>query len=1107
MAINRNQLNALLRGLPPYAPPFVTQAPYVATETRVGDTVYSVPASVTPGYPGPLVVNSSLVVGGATQALDYTVQPGDVGKLMTRVDAPSNASGAATPAVSAPVTIQALQTFGGMGYFGGNVENALDYNTNRLLLNAFAEGRSDGSGGIYGSSGYAAYMLPRLGGDIATDPVSYPAGALTITGSLTAGSSVALTMGSGVGTTALAGDASDVGRKIYFSGSATNSATITAFGTTTSCTATLNSTQSSSTFNSGVWSICQPPLVFGATSGSTSMRIPTTAMGNIPLSGEYKDVNKRFTILGGVSALVTAYGDTRNCTVTIQGGTLPSTIVAGNTWWVGPDRDSNGWPRCPSTNVYASSFSYAGGYTEGNLAPSASLPDGVYHCTVKSPSSLIAPSLSGSSNCSMTTPTTPVLGGDGQYTTTFDLTVGPSKLPSSGGAANSTLVCITHNQAITFADCPRDGSYSSVGKPQFYQPALAHYSQFTYLRFMDFLGTNSNITSNWIDRAQDYAQARGHNSWEFFVSFANAIAAYPGSKLKKVHICTPPFATLAYVQSLRDFFASSGLSSSLTLIVERGNEQWNTQFKMYFNDTNLAYTEVGAVSAGYGSGAAAQIASMVGNGTTMTVTLNTPALPSFITGSSSLIAATITPNMSAWNKGTYAAPVPVTSVGTNTFAFASSVVGSLRLSAYTGDSTLTFASTAAGSGVAVSCVNATFNVGDVGLYVKVGGVYCLISGVTDATHATVTIPTGGVSSSTFAAGAWAITASGGGTVQMAIYCNPASTLLAVNGNVNLYQMVANYHARQQYLACQNWQTVRPQDKFVISTQIGNTLATFNASVYYGGGSATWAYGMCIAPYNTPTATTLDALFASMTANQPGLVSQMKSLIATCKAAGIRPMCYEGGVQFFDYLLNNDHAMQYAAFQDPRMLTQMQTLWTNWLQMGGQEWAHFTVSPASFYNSFAGIENFSDTSSPLLLGIQAANNTVASFVEVNAADSTNLYSSSTNGQYNATSGVLYAFSNIARYYTHTFTINRGRRYKFVVEGTTNAANDNVTIAIDGVTIGTPLTLPRNGSASGGAASSPSANSFVAELTSGYHALQINLAGGPANGYKRVTFVPA
>jgi hypothetical protein len=398
-----------------------------------------------------------------------------------------------------------------------------------------------------------------------------------------------------------------------------------------------------------------PSLTFSALSGSGVTM--TCSASSIALTGiAANDVFRRFSFGNGVSALVTATASNGlSCTVTIEGGALPSLTIPVTGWTVAPDFDSNGFPRCASVYCLSANFQYGGPWGEALVAP------GTYHVTIKSQSPSIGVSFPNADGMSTTTPVVTGPASDG-YTLKFDFTV---------TAGVRQVVTIAPNAGITFIDVPRDGAATTVGQPLFYAKALAYYCQFRTLRLMDFMNTNGRTDVNWVDRPRDYAVARNRYSWEFLVDFLNALKAYPGSSLQKAILCTPPFATPAYSASLAQLLNARGLSPSLIMWIQRGNEEWNTTFKMFYNDTNLAYAEVQAIAvAGYGN-YMPRVTSAVGDGTTITVTL-AAALPSYITAGAQFVVSG-----GGWTQGTLASPVTVGTASGSVFTYPSSITGAL----------------------------------------------------------------------------------------------------------------------------------------------------------------------------------------------------------------------------------------------------------------------------------------------------------------------------------------------------------------------------------------------------------------------------------------------
>jgi hypothetical protein len=228
-------------------------------------------------------------------------------------------------------------------------------------------------------------------------------------------------------------------------------------------------------------------------------------------------------------------------------------------------------------------------------------------------------------------------------------------------------------QAINFSgamsqmpDLARDGSVTAVGQPLFSDTALAFNAQQGTLRLMDFWNTVLRTDTTWSTRPANYPlHAYGSpHAWEKGIAFLNAVAAYPGSKLRNVLICLPNSVDLTYVANLATLFTSQGLTSSVNLYIDHGDEHWNSSppFTLWGANLTLAIAELKYL-ANYGV-SPATITSVTSDGTKLTFTTLNPIDPSYLTTTASCI---VVGGVAGFNVGTVASPVVATKTGSNTF--------------------------------------------------------------------------------------------------------------------------------------------------------------------------------------------------------------------------------------------------------------------------------------------------------------------------------------------------------------------------------------------------------------------------------------------------------
>jgi hypothetical protein len=311
--------------------------------------------------------------------------------------------------------------------------------------------------------------------------------------------------------------------------------------------------------------------------------------------------------------------------------------------------DANGLPTGSATLCFNTTPDAS---TNGPVAP------GNYWLNVYSVGQTVTATLSGHGYVTMGAG---VAQGDG-ITIRYPVTV------ASTGMGVSFTAFFTFSGAMSaMPEMARNGAPTMSGLPVFCDDALVYYSQFSVIRAMDFLNPNLRTDTSWATRPGNWPLRAygGTNSWEKLVALFNAIAAYPGSKLKNVLINIPISADTSYAGFLSAYLNTLGLTSSVQVYVQRANEHWNTGQAAYWPLLNLGVAELNCV-ANYGV-ATPTITSIGTDGTNATFTFLNP-VSTYIPGAT---VGTTTPcvvvgGAFGFTVGTKAAPATATVTGTNT---------------------------------------------------------------------------------------------------------------------------------------------------------------------------------------------------------------------------------------------------------------------------------------------------------------------------------------------------------------------------------------------------------------------------------------------------------
>lgn len=378
-----------------------------------------------------------------------------------------------------------------------------------------------------------------------------------------------------------------------------------------------------------------------------SYTLSFTSFFNNPLCNNANDVGRVFTItLSGVTytATVTAFGaksgGTSSCTALLSAA--PPVLTGITTWTVYLKLDANGWPMQTCELVVTSS--------------PGQLPPGVYQMTVKSLNPALVITGAGLScyNAAHPTPT-----GTMNFAGVLNATTGITTYNFYVTLASGSPLILEFSDGITFADLPRDGSATSYDSNSPFNPqALACYSQFASLRFMDFFATNGKTETTWATRTP-YTSAYGQFqakplSWEVGVDFANALYAYPGSRLKQVWFNIGGLCTVApgnahngtsYVENLPLLINTwnsglngyAGLNPNLKVKWEYGNEPWNFAFNLWGQYITYATQELQMLSTSSYGGYYPVVSSITVSAGVATVNC-TGAAPSFVVNGASMLA-------------------------------------------------------------------------------------------------------------------------------------------------------------------------------------------------------------------------------------------------------------------------------------------------------------------------------------------------------------------------------------------------------------------------------------------------------------------------------------
>lgn len=1038
--IPSTQLAKLLANKPRYSPATLTGSVSIPTEILEGDVVDVYDRTATGGYPIPVAtpsVGANLYKNGTIQSTPYTTIVGDAGTSFIAKKSIVNELGAVE--IDSPtITVGTVPTFRSMGFLGGNVNSGHATGTNHFYLNAGVEGRGFGAPGSFAGPGAGS------------GAISFSNSAANATAVLT-------------GAAGLAGNSFDNGRIITVDGG--KKVTITSFISTSSCNVQIGPIALSSSGPFPTWYI----------------GIPTDSNGWPAVASELiitgaSDVGGSFTgYISGTTLTVTALAQY----TAIQIGKLLTGAVTTGTTIIS---QLTGSPQF-GVGTYQVSASQTAGSSGSpitiGIAPSdGQLPAGAYKCTVDWTSTVGTVSLGGSSNLSAITG----ISTSGQITN-FTLTLSP------GGATT----VLQFSQPINFLDVPRDGSTTTVGKPDFDPVTLAYYSQFSTLRFLDFMAINGDTQVNWADRpnpnnlpthAQPYC-------WEQMIAFCNAVKAYPGSVFIKPWICLPGNANTDYCTNLATLINNT-MDPALTEFVEYGNEPWNPGFILgggWIKNAALdahALINYGITGPTYNSGMA--LSSVTSNGATpsvITVTTKS-ALSSYVdtTGtpfiSDGIQVLVIDQTNSLWSSpgASSFATVPITVTGANTFT-------------YTASGNVPIATT--------WTVSTNFSNGNQwAAFFNLNHLFTL-----DYT----------------------------GTGQ-------------ANSNLSAYNLGIKWGVRGTYQCANAWHAIRPNAKFLLNQQPGVPSYTVQgnnnsqalhyqfghwmSTTYYGTGPISgWLYGGSQGSYMAATAnrTTAAQVYSDFAASILLIGERARALVFATKQYGLHTTSYESGP---DQTLSASCMVEAQTGTGTGAVGDLTTqLLDTWFLNGGEEINHFYISPLPLINGAQGnnaaqfsnwglCQSFSDMSPKrtAFLGYSRPKNYVNEYGS--PGDLTIPYYQraipfGTFTVVSATQMIYWSSNTIARNVGFTAVIPRGRNYSLILWGSDSIGTTTMaSIWVDGVQVGTQQFAANGPGANTGTIplASPSPPIYV-NLTSGGHAVEVRIAAntGTQPGVFKVALVRA
>ena len=167
--------------------------------------------------------------------------------------------------------------------------------------------------------------------------------------------------------------------------------------------------------------------------------------------------------------------------------------------------------------------------------------------------------------------------------TTADVVRGPNADNTAG--TNMAVIFRNTGGGVKDLKVVRPG-YDPINPPLFTAEFLNHIDRFKVLRFMDWLRTNQSTVTSWDTRASTSRHYMGASGvpWEHVIELANLTR-------KDIWINIPVGADDDYVMELSKLLKST-LNGTSKIYVEYSNELWNSQFKQFFTNRDLATKEL-----------------------------------------------------------------------------------------------------------------------------------------------------------------------------------------------------------------------------------------------------------------------------------------------------------------------------------------------------------------------------------------------------------------------------------------------------------------------------------------------------------------------------------
>ncbi len=625
-------------------------------------------------------------------------------------------------------------------------------------------------------------------------------------------------------------------------------------------------------------------VTFSATSGVVTATFTDPASRNRFLSGTASDFGRQYTLSDGTIFTVTAYNSTTQCS-----GTLSQTASGTNftTFYSALPLDSNHWPTS-DCEVLVTTNNLTG--VDGQIGP------GTYWCRYVSPGQTTQVSANGaafvggyiggvSTSSGGYSVSNVTQLGDG-VTTVFQLTITQT---AATVVLRFTSTTPSNQRGLSNVIMPRDGTNNFDSCPMFNPAAVnAYATTYNGARFMTFANAIGSLETAWSSRVVAVQNKANEGNllngiinrqlaWETQLDFINAIATANNSIFTAAWLNTGGFVDTTYATGLATLInariAASQFPSTLRVMMELGNEPWNTQYQYFGGYFTLAMNEIQGLGAGIGIVANyAQSPALLYNITRTggVATAQLASLPPGLTiGQSYPITVNSSPdasyNMGGFVNGSWTTvQATVTSATTVTWNDAGATGSAATVvTGYITNGVLTVQSLSGGTGIV-----------DAGYSVYYAGAPASMT-VSSRGTGTGGVGTYNVSSNiTYGSAASPVqmTISAFNRTQVVIVFNPASIPLIADGSLNLYNLSPRYLLRQTYRLQNAWNAVRPlttsadgapkSDYWIINMQQygGSPNGSKYPPVHFSfaktlDGTGNWLKAAAIAPYVACTTTT------------------------------------------------------------------------------------------------------------------------------------------------------------------------------------------------------------------------------------------------------------